>query len=166
MNSATLSPPWYTPQKKLKEMFAQDDSVTVGPVVHSDDGSPSVTVYCQDECKATALSALLKSPTFGNVTLNVSVEVQADSRSDLDVIRAALAYNRRVKEISVKKDHTGTVHVYVVFWPDVCQFANDDTSDYKGNFNALFEDVARDVFNNVPVQFCTADLRENDGAGV
>ena len=158
-----LSPPWYTHQKMLEKMFELDESVSVGPIVTDDNDMPSLVVFVADHHKAAALSRMLKSPDYGNVHLTVTVQDTAEEHeTDAELVKTALSYNRIVKDIVTQCDQTNTPHTYVVFQPDVCQFMNDDTSDYMGNYNALFEDVARELFNdNIQVQYCTADLREN-----
>ena len=159
---ANLSAPWYEHQKKLAAMFELDEDVSVSPISDGEDG-PYITVSVSNHAKAAALGKILKkSVEFGGVTLNVTVVDVAAEETPAEIARAAFAYNRMVRDIRTDTDAAGAEHTYVIFEPDVMQFFNDDLSDYRGNFNALFEDAARDLFAVDPsVNFCTADLREN-----
>ena len=55
--------------------------------------------------------------------------------------------------------------IYVVFKNKVVQYFNDNLNDIYGNTSTLYEDIARDIFeNNIPVNnnvfYCT-DVVDN-----
>ena len=159
-----LSAPWHTYRNMLAHMFSLDEDITVGNITGEGDALSLRIDVLNNRGKCEALNQLLKKTVaFGSVTLTISVENSfSNSDSAADIAKTALAYNRLVKDIVVKKDMTGTDHTFVVFYPEVIQFFNDDLTDYCGNFNALAEDVAREIFNtDICANYCTADLREN-----
>ena len=157
-----LTAPWHIFRNKLAAMFELDEEVSVSPVSDGENGK-YITVSVSNHAKAAALGKILpKSVEFGIVPLTVTVTDVAAEETPAEIARAAFAYNRMVRDIRTDTDAAGAEHTYVIFEPDVMQFFNDDLSDYQGNFNALFEDAARDLFDVDPsVNFCTADLREN-----
>ena len=79
-----------------------------------------------------------------------------------DFSRVRLHNNPLVYDMVEYTDQFGTPHRYIVFNNDkIIQFQNDDLSDYRGNFNGLPADVAKELFH-LPwnIQFCTKDLNE------
>lgn len=162
MKNVNLSTPWHIYRNKLAALFELDDDVTVSPV-SSKGEAMEVAVSVKNHAKAEALGQLLKpSVTFGNITLDVIVSDDSGEMTPDQIVRSAFAYNGLVNRIETFTDAAGAEHLYVVFDPDVIQFFADDLSDYRGNYNGLAEDVARELFDaDVSVNFCTADLREN-----
>ena len=49
---------------------------------------------------------------------------------------------------------------YVVFLNEVVQYFNDNLGDINGNRSTLYEDIARDVFENVDATFFCTDTPE------
>lgn len=69
-----------------------------------------------------------------------------------------------MKDIRTVEDSAGITHGFVRFQPEVIQFFQNDISDYNGNWSGLAQDIAKEVFVNQNVHFCTADLRENENS--
>ena len=159
-----LSAPWNTYQSKVKALFALDDEIEVGDVHADEDGGYAFEITVHNAAKFIALDRVMpKAVVFGTVTLKIDVNnVEDDSTATaIELYKTLFEGNRIVKDIKDVKDFTGTVHGYVRFQPDVIQFFNDDISDYNGLWSGLAQDIAREVFANQNVHFCTADLREN-----
>lgn len=147
-----LSPPWNTFVSELKALFADDPAV----IVKYDEGNYEVKLFVTGERKAEALSKLIPSErVYGNVLLKVTVvPANMDAESDEDLFRAAFEGNLAVNEIKGVTTPFGDLS-YVVFRKEVVQFYNDELSDIHGNKSTLFEDIARDVFGDSGVFFCT-----------
>lgn len=161
MPKLNLSAPWHIYRSKLAALFELDEAVNVGPVVNSENG-PTVTLKVSNHVKAAALKKTLKSSVeFGNVTLNIVLEDTAEDETEVEVLKAAFAYNRLVRGVETFTDQTGTNHCYLIMEPDVLQFYADNLADYRGNISLLAEDAARDVLELTDAVVCTADLAEN-----
>ena len=163
-----LSAPWYTYQKKVEALFALDNEIEVGDVHTDEDGNYAFEITVHNAAKFIALDRVMpKTVTFGSVTLKIDVNNVEDNSTAtaIELYRTLFEGNRIIKDIKDVKDFTGTVHGYVRFQPDVIQFFNDDISDYSGLWSGLAQDIAREVFANQNVHFCTADLRENSAQG-
>ena len=161
MQKLNLASPWQIHRQKVAALFELDPEVTVGPVEATESGA-SITVSVSNHQKAAALRKLLACPEFSNVRLSVSVVDTAEEETPADLLRAAFAYNRIVRDIETTTDPTGTVWTYLVMEPNVVQFPADNLSDYRGNLSMLAMVAARDVLNlDAGTAVCTADLREN-----
>ena len=68
------------------------------------------------------------------------------------------AGNRLVRGIETHTDRAGAAWNYIIFEPDVIQFFDDNLADYQGNYSALAQDIAPEIFaeNSLGVNFCTA----------
>ena len=71
------------------------------------------------------------------------------------VFADAFAGNPAVYSIETRRLLAGEA-TYVVFKPEVVQFFNDDFSDIDGKKSTLYQDIAKDVFKDGCVFFCTA----------
>ena len=158
-----LSAPWYTYQRKVKALFALDKEIEVGDIYDCEDGGYAFEITVHNPAKFVALDRVMpKVAEFGNVKLKINV---SDDKGDstvaaIELYKTIFANNPIVKDVKDVKDFTGTLHGYVRFWPEVLQFFNDDLSDFDGLWSGLAQDIAREVFVNQNVHFCTADLRE------
>ena len=159
-----LSAPWYTYQRKVKTLFALDSEIEVGDVYECEDGDYAFEITVYNPAKFIALDRVMpKVVEFGKVKLKVGVsDAKVNSTATaIELYKTIFKNNMIVKDIVDAKDFTGTLHGYVRFQPDVLQFFNDDISDYNGLWSGLAQDIAREVFTNQNVHFCTADLTEN-----
>lgn len=147
-----LSPPWNTFVSELKALFGEDPDIRI----EYDDGSYEVKLYVEDAQKADALTQLIpEERIYGNVALKVSV-IPADSKnaSAADLVGAAFKGNPVLKEVLRVSTPFGD-YDYAVFRKEVVQYYNDDLTDPHGNESTLFENIARDVFGDTGVFFCT-----------
>ena len=108
--------------------------------------------------KAEALTQLLPpEKTFGNVTVKIQViPANLEAVNKLKLFEKAfegnpvLSCTKRVAMFPV-----GFVS-YIVFKKKIAQFPADDTTDIDGKKPMLYEDVAADVFDDVPgIFYCT-----------
>ena len=152
MLKTTLNAPWIEYYKKINAMFFFDPDVSV---VYDQDEC-KIFVYVENQAKADALNLLLKpEKTFGAITLLVDV-VPANGclKRNEDLYMAAFKDNPAVYNIVI---HEGAFNAtYVIFNKEVVQYFDDDLSSVYGVRSTLYEDIAKDIFNEAPgVYFCT-----------
>lgn len=155
-----LSAPWYTYQKKVKALFDLDADIEVGDVRQDEDGNYAFEILVHNSAKFIALDRVMpKIVGFGNVTLKIHiVDVEDDSSvMSIELYETIFKNNPIVKDVRSIQDDTGTLHGYVRFQPEVLQFFNDDISDYNGLWSGLAQDIAKEIFTNQNVHFCTAE---------
>lgn len=146
-----LSPPWITFLHEVQALFAKDPEVKVEYVDDSYDSSFLIKIYVDNDEKYEALSELLPDKrAFGGVVCYIDViPANAKANTKEQLFRKAFANNPIVKDIVVIDDVYSFSAGYVVFSGDVVQFYNDDLSDLHGIKTMLYQDIAKDVFNNV-----------------
>ena len=161
-----LSAPWQTYRNQLVEMFKGDKDITVEEIDDGDGIHKHVGIDVRNHQKYMALSqVLVDHVVFGNIILSIDLyDVEnyelGCEQSDAELFRDAFAGNDIVKDIEEVTDATGTKHCYIVMRSQPVQFYDDDLTDYKGNFNALPEDVARELFYaDWNTQFCTEEVK-------
>lgn len=149
---AKLSPPWNTFVSELKALFGEDPDIRIT----FNEDSYEVKLFVANDEKAEALRQLIpEERIYGNVALKVTVvPANADSTNDADTFEKAFKGNPVLKEIMRLKTPFGE-YDYAVFRKEVVQFYNDDLTDPHGNESTLFENIARDVFGDTGVFFCT-----------
>lgn len=154
-----LAPPWITYVNEVTQMFLYDPEVHV---VYNNDEC-EVKLYVDTASKAAALTQLMPSEReFGNVVLRITI-VPANNNVGLPKFsNKASVYNAAFNgngAFAFTKQVTGIFSndlVYVVFKNKVVQFFNDDLSDIYGQCSTLYQNIAKDVFNDAEgVFFCT-----------
>ena len=152
------SAPWVTYYKELNELFRKDDDVLV--VYDEDDNT--INVYVENEAKAGAIQYLLPTEKkFGNVTLFVNVipsnkgSYMVNASNPLSVATDAFRDNDAVVAVT---DISGVFPlVYVIFKKRVVQYFDDNIGDINGNCSTLYETMAKNVYNDVGIKFCTSN---------
>lgn len=166
MANMKLSPPWAIFYREIQALFGDDPEIHV---VY-DEQSEIVKIYVENPEKAEVLSQLLPTKKmFGRVGLDIQV-IPADGKKystdvpenvDATMFEKAFKGNPALSYAKTFPNLFGAVVTYVVFVPEVVQFFTDDISDINGLRSTLYEDIARDVFDGIPVNFCT-DIIRND----
>ena len=155
MDNLQLSPPWITFANELKAMFRFDPAVEV---VY-DQQAQKINIYVESSVKAEALEQLLvKEAVFGNVTVQICV-IPGNAVSDKYVNVYATAFENNPALIDTKyvKSPLGEF-TYIIWNAAPVQFFDDNLADYQGKKTMLMEDVARDVFAQLPNVFhCTQE---------
>ena len=146
LKSVALSDPWSTYQRKLKALFENDDCIEIGDL-YGDKSPYTIPVKIFGQHKASAFQRLVVNPVqFGNVTVNLDVEVISDNVDNmLEDARILFANNDSVVDVKVVDDVTGTPHGFVLFEPEVVQFFNDNLSDYYGSETTLYQTIAKEL---------------------
>lgn len=151
---ASLFAPWFIFMDEIYAMFKDDPDIEID--IKDLDEPYKIKLMVNGQEKAEALSQLLPSEReFGKVKVFIQV-IPANVRSErqLDLFQKALAGNPAFA--FAKRGGEGPFEVdYVVFNKEVVQYHADDTSDLWGLESTLYEDIARDIFEDIDVCFCT-----------
>ena len=161
-----LAPPWVTYVNELTVLFGCDDQINI---VYDND-KREVKLYIEDAQKAAAIDYLLPDVvTYGNVSLDVTVYpangiYELPENPNLELVfnmafadNSVLAYTRTISGLF------NNSITYVVFKHEVVQFFNDNLNDIFGNVSTLYQEIAKDVFDDEVlngIYFCTDVKRE------
>lgn len=157
------SAPWVTYYREVNELFKKDKDV----FVVFDEENVELKIYVKDQIKASAIQYLMPTEKeFGNVVIKIDVipangkELREVSTSNIVTI-ACDAFRDNdavymVTDVSAMFDL-----VYVVFRKEVVQFFDDNIGDINGNCSTLYEVIARDVFKDIGIKYCTDCGKEN-----
>lgn len=150
-----MSPPWIVFANKVRALFEQDPEIKIT----FNEDSNELKLLVNGQTKADALTKLLPAEKkFGNVTLKITVipsnALKGTSELFLD------AFYRNPALIGYVPA-SGVFDVnYLVFQKKVVQFFSDNIGDVNGNISTLYENIAREVFEDSQgVYFCT-DARD------
>ena len=140
-----LATPWATFYTELEMLFEKDPCVKL----QFEDGDEKVIkIYVDSTAKADALAKILPAEkTFGNVVVKVEViPANVDEKSLFDLYKDAFYGNPIVDKF--ESTSFPMEFNYILFKKEVVQYFNDDLSDYNGMESTLYEDIAKDVFEN------------------
>lgn len=139
-----MSAPWYTYVRELTAMFAEDKDVSV----KFDEDNMEITLEVSKYEKAEALKKLLPiAKIFGNIKLMINIEYNAHTQTIEDIVKQAFEGNPAFKYVYSFETNTNTI-TYVVFEKKVVQYWNDDLHDPHGVTSTLFENIARNIFED------------------
>lgn len=140
-----LSAPWYIYYQKLLQLFGDDPEIDM---LIKDENN--FIIYVENVEKANALSKLLPpTKTFGNVEVNITiVPANKDEQDILDVFEDAFKDNPNFVKTESFLTPRGDSIKAVVMAKKVAQYYSDDIKKPSGYTSALFEDIARDVFDD------------------
>ena len=152
MSEMKLSSPWITYVHEIQKMFERDSEVRV----MYDDESKEVKLFVDSAQKAEALEKILRhEKTFGNVVLKIAVVPSNKEKDILDVFNDAFFGNAALSYTIPIESPLG-IHRFVVFDGKVVQFYNDQLDDLNGNKSTLYQEIAKDIFEDkLAVNFCT-----------
>lgn len=157
------SAPWITYYREVDALFKKDKEV----FVVFDEENVELKIYVNNQSKADAIRCLMPlEREFGNVSLKINV-IPSDgtqlrglsTRNILTIACDAFLNNDAVygvTDVSAMFDL-----VYVVFRKEVVQFFDDNIGDINGNCSTLYEAIARDVFEDIGIKYCTDCGKEN-----
>ena len=155
-----LSPPWVIFYRELVAMFGEDPDIRIEYDVDENE----VKLFVNGTEKADALTQLLPvEKEFGNVVLTITVIPANNTMKKIDVYRKAFEGNPVYSyAASVEGIMTNSVN-YVIFKNQVCQYWADNLGDINGNKSDLYENIARDIFEDKEGIFFSTDLPTNPG---
>ena len=152
-----LFSPWVIYYKKLEALFGKDKDIKMT----FDNNELVVKMYINGQDKYEALSQLLPAEKqFGTVTLKIQL-IPANNlkQSKVDLFRKAFYGNPIVNDIIVISHdvlESTNDFSYVVFAKEVVQYHDDSLNDPHGNCSTLYQDIAKEVFENCDgIYFCT-----------
>lgn len=159
MAKFNLSSPWFIYYREINALFEKDFGVRV---VFNEEG-PEVKLYVDDPEKAEALRELLPSEKeFGDVYLLITVVPSNEAKNNAVLFRKAFEGNEAVSFIHTTNNIFSSDLTYVVFKKEVVQYFTDDLSSINGVHSTLYQDIAKDVFDeHEGVFFCTSTLALN-----
>lgn len=139
-----ISAPWYTFVRELTAMFGRDQDVGI----LYDDENQVLTIEVTKYEKAEALKKLLpKSKSWGNVNLQIVIKYDPHVSTIEDTIKQVFENNPAFKYVFTFQTDTNPI-TYVIFDKKVVQYWNDDMHDPHGVTSSLYENIARDVFDD------------------
>lgn len=155
MGKVNLVAPWIDFYNEIRALFAKDYEVRVDYDYNED----IIRLYVDNPAKAAALSVLLpEERIFGNITVKIAVIPANDRKpSKIQLFRTAFDGNDAFCYTYIPDQEYGAPSVsYVVFANEVVQYFNDDLSDAHGVKSTLYQEIAKDVFEDHDgVYFCT-----------
>ena len=159
MAKLNLSPPWEIYYKKLSVFFAEDPDVRI---VY-DNIEQEIKIYVENSEKAVALTKLLpREKEFGNIKLTITIipanMIKASNTSDITNEDVFLAFdgNEAVDDIKVISGIMTNSLIYVIFAKKVVSYFTDDLGDYNGICSTLYQNLAKEIFIEIPnVFYCT-----------
>lgn len=159
-----LSPPWVTFYREIDALFKDDPEVKVG----YDEDSDVIKLYVDNPEKAHALTKLLPvEKIFGNITIGIQViPANGSVTSTADLFRQAFEGNPALSYVGTAAGPFADQLEYIVFRNRVVQFFNDDIGDINGMETTLYQEIAKDVFEDVPGIFFCTDAEGNPGEPV
>lgn len=165
-----MQSPWVTIYNKFKAMFSNDIDLKISELEGPDNKVATFEITSTNTDKINALSNILNDYfILGNVKLAVKFGVingsnvefintkKRRNHIDQDIIFTAFENNNALDDVRTIKFPGGFPVTYILFVKEVVQFYNDDMTDLYGNYNGLYEDIARDIF--LPFNgtfYCTA----------
>ena len=160
MARVKLSAPWDEFYNEVNELFRYDDEVRV---VFFEE-QKTIKLYVDNPAKAEALQKLLpQKKEWGKVVLLIEV-IPSNKEKKTELTRSiwsvAFTSNTAVSFIYTIDGIFSNPLTYVVFVNEVVQYFNDNLGDINGNRSTLYEDIARDVFENVDATFFCTDTPE------
>lgn len=146
-----ISPPWITYINKLQALFDGDPQIAF----NIDMKNMTVVLATNNGDKAAALMRLLPTEkAFGNVILTIRVDCPTVSNlafpTQKDLFETAF-YKNPAFAYAVSPEEEGYWFfslTYVVFKNCVVQFFNDNLNDCHGLISTLYEDIAREIFED------------------
>ena len=163
-SSLRIQSPWVLFYKKVYTLFAKDPQVKV--LFNVEEPELKIQVKGNDEKAACIARFFPKAMNFGNVVLACSVvgdngqPVPDVNLDDHTAITKVFEGNGALSFIKDVKTPFGYSIIYVVFVKEVVQYYSDNMFDLYGATSTIYEDLARDVFEQ-PLQnedfcsFCT-----------
>lgn len=158
-----LSPPWVVYQRQVQALFENDPDVEIETAQGKE--GPEITLYVEKSLKAAALARMLpECKDFGSGTVcrlsvvpgNGATAMPKAPEDAAELAMAAFSGNAAVDEIRQVSKGLFKDLAYVAFKREVVQFPADNLGDINGNWNGLYETVAREVCERAyGICFCT-----------
>lgn len=151
-----LSSPWIQYVNKLKALFGEDPDIRI----EYSDETHTVSLKVRGTAKAEALTELLpEKMTFGKVDLYINVIPANIATNKVASLVAAFSGNPIFKYWKTTQVPMSNPMTYLVFEKEVVQYFNDDAGDINGLCSTLYQEIAKELFKDIPgVFFCTDNM--------
>ena len=153
-----ISPPWITYLNMIEALFGCNQK---NIAVNYDNEQKKIVIAVNDGDMHAAIRKLLpEKKQFGNVTIAIETDGPLSNitfTSNKELFDAAFKNNPAYVE-SVPVDSLVISYTYVVFKNCVVQFFNDNLNDLHGNVSTLYQDIAKELFEDAGlygVSYCT-----------
>ena len=148
-----IAPPWIQYVNKLIALFGVDPEVKI----EYDNDEPSVKLLVTHPRIADALTQLLPAEKeFGNVTLKIAVVPANLGSGRASLFKDAFEGSPALNDIQTVTGAFSNPVTYMIFDKKVVQYYNDDLGDLYGNRSTLYEELAKEIFDDTEgVFFCT-----------
>ena len=148
-----ISAPWVTFAHQVETFFDGDPDI----LVDYDDLEKKLTLRVSGTDKADALTELLPAEkNFGGVTLKIVVVPANEKKTPWMLIENALRGNVNYSRTITVPIDGSSAFTYACFKKVVAQYWNDNLGDPNGLVSCLYQDLAREIFNEKNgVFFCT-----------
>jgi hypothetical protein len=152
MSNMKISAPWWNYYRQIKALFSEDPEIKV----IFDDEAKEVKLFVDNGRKADAIAALLPDKkVFGNIEVKVTVVPANNGMTKAtSLIADAFAGNPALVNVLEINSPLGE-YDYVIFKNKVVQYFNDDLSDVNGACSTLYQNLAKELFEDAKVFFCT-----------
>ena len=150
-----LSPPWINYFRKIEALFKEDPDIKIRYI----EDPIAIRLYVADNLKAAALEKLLPSvKEFGGTRIYIEVIPSNKEMTKDSLFKTAFNGNPIFEEmVDVGDVFVNPIH-YCVFRKEVVQYWNDNLADPHGNVSTLYQDIAKEVFEDTDgVIFCTGE---------
>ncbi len=160
MAKTGLSSPWVQFYREVEMLFSKDGEINV----IYDEVNRELKLYVSNGTKAAILSEMFpETKKFGRVELKITViPANRCSEAGKNYLKSELFEgNGAVAFIRVIDGVFDNLLQYVVFKKNVVQYYTDDLGDYYGIRSTLYEQIARDVFEDCGGVFFCTDVTES-----
>lgn len=155
-NEMKITPPWVQYANEIIALFGRDPDINI---VYDND-TYTLTLRVDNHAKASAIEKLLPvAKQFGNVVLKTLIVPANTAETKASIYDTAFDGNPAFSYVKQIDGVFTNPMTYVVFNKEVVQYFNDDIGDINGNRTTLYQDIAKDLFHDDGVFFCT-DTRE------
>ena len=154
-----LSAPWVTYAREIKAMFGQDPQIAV----EYDEDNLEVRLYVDNADKAEAIKEILPPvKLFGAVGVKITVISDTLKGKEKTVFDRAFEGNPIYSHSSKFQGLYNNPITYVVFKKEIAQYFSDNLGDENGVTSALYQDIAKDIFQTEGTYFCTEVDKKDD----
>ena len=156
-----MSAPWYVYARKIEALFSEDPNISV----EYDEDENVVNLRVNGQDKADALTQILPAEKdFGNITVKINVIPANKPPKKIDLFNKAFEGNPIFSyALSIDTGMTSNTFNYVVFKHLISQIWEDNLGDVNGNVSELYEDIAREIFEDCDGILFNTDLPGNPG---
>lgn len=160
MENLKLVSPWVNYYREIVALFGDDPDIEID----FDEDNYTINMFVNGVEKTEAISELLpEEKVFGNITLRIHVFPSDKEDTKIDLFRKAFEGNPAFSYAVSVSGVSSNDYNFVVFKNTVVQYYNDDLSDVNGNRSTLYQEIAKDIFeDHFGVYFCT-DTKKNLG---